>query len=87
MDVVTFDFFDPTDILIRLLVLSPISARAENLAFYPEAGSILHDFCHGARLIRRIYETIPEGTAVLTAVIFSTKSIAMPKDLQVVMGP
>ena len=66
---VRFTFYDPTDILIRLLVLSPIGARAENLALYPEASNVLHDFCHGARL-RRIYETVPDGAAVLTAVLF-----------------
>ena len=66
---VTFTFYDPTDMMIRLLVLSPIGARAENLALFPEASNALHDFCHGARL-RRIYETIPDGAAVLTAVLF-----------------
>jgi hypothetical protein len=69
IDVVRFDFFDPTDVLVRLLTLSPIGAREENMAFFPEVGDVLHDFCHGARL-RRIYETIPDGAAVLTAVLF-----------------
>jgi hypothetical protein len=69
MDVVKFTFFDPTDILVRLLALSPLGAREENMAFFPEPSDVLHDFCHGARL-RRMYETIPEGAAVLSAVIF-----------------
>jgi hypothetical protein len=69
MNEVRFKFFDPTDTLLRLLLLSPIGAHADNMAFYPEASNVLHDFCHGARL-RRMYETIPEGAAVLTAVLF-----------------
>ena len=67
--VVTFKFFDPIDILIRLLALSPLSAREENLAFFPEPQNLLHDYCHGERL-SRIYETIPKGAAVLSAIIF-----------------
>ena len=67
--VVTFTFFDPTDLLIRLLALSPLGARDENLAFFPEPGNLLHDYCHGDRL-QRMYDTIPQGAAVLSAVIF-----------------
>jgi hypothetical protein len=67
--VVTFTFFDPTDLLIRLLALSPLGAREENLAFFPEPGNLLHDYCHGDRL-QRMYDTIPQGAAILSAVIF-----------------
>jgi len=66
---VTFNFYDPVEILIRLLVFSPVAARDENLAFFPEAGEDLHDFCHGDRL-RRIHASLPQGTAALTAVLF-----------------
>jgi hypothetical protein len=69
MSVVKFSFFDPTDQLVRLLALSPLGVRGDNMALFPEAGHLLHDFCHGARL-RRIYETIPDGAAVLSAAIF-----------------
>jgi hypothetical protein len=68
-NVVKFTFFDPTDLLLRLLLLSPLGAREENLAFFPEESNVLHDFCHGARL-QRMYDTMPEGAAVLSAVIF-----------------
>jgi hypothetical protein len=54
---------------VRLLVLSPVGAREENLAFFPEASDTLHDYCHGDRL-RRIHEALPEGSAALTAVLF-----------------
>ena len=66
---ITFNFYDPTDILVRLLVFSPVAKREENLAFFPEKGDVLHDFCHGDRL-RRIHESLPEGCAALTAVLF-----------------
>ena len=66
---ITFTFFDPTETLVRLLVFSPVAARKDNLALFPESGEVLHDFCNGDRL-RRIQATLPEGTAALTAVIF-----------------
>jgi hypothetical protein len=69
VEVVKFEFFDPTDVLVRLLALSPIGARPENMAFFPEASPTLHDFCHGDRL-RRMHESMPTGAAVLTAVLF-----------------
>ena len=67
--VVEFQFFDPTDLLVRLLVLSPIAARDENMAFFPEDSETLHDYCHGDRL-RRIHNSMPDGSAALTAVLF-----------------
>ena len=66
---ITFEFFDPTDLLVRLLVLSPVASRDENMAFFPEESDSLHDFCHGDRL-RRIHESMPEGSAALTAILF-----------------
>jgi hypothetical protein len=69
MDVVRFEFFDPTDLLVRLLVLSPIAAQKANLSFFPEASDKLHDYCHGDRL-RRIHESMPYGAAVLIGILF-----------------
>jgi hypothetical protein len=69
LDVITFDFYDPTDLLIRLLALGPLGARDENLALFPEDSNSLHDYCHGARM-KRIHESMPRGSAALTAVIF-----------------
>jgi hypothetical protein len=66
---ICFNFFDPTDMLVRLLVCGPLGARAENLAFFPENSEVLYDFCHGARL-QRMHNATPRGAAVLTAVIF-----------------
>ena len=69
MDVITFDFFDPADLLIRLLVLGPLGAREENMAFFPEVSNSLFDYCHGARM-QRIHESMPRGSAALTAILF-----------------
>jgi hypothetical protein len=66
---ICFNFFDPTDMLVRLLVCGPLGARAENFAFFPENSELLYDFCHGARL-QRMHNATPRGAAVLTAVIF-----------------
>ena len=69
MEEICFEFFDPTDMLVRLLVCGPLGARAENGAFFPETSDLLFDFCHGARLLR-MHNSTPPGAAVLTAVIF-----------------
>ena len=66
---ITFEFYDPTDMLVRLLALGPLSAHDENFAFFPEDSPLLHDFCHGARL-RRMHDAMPEGSAVLSTVLF-----------------
>ena len=41
---VTFEFIDPTDALIRLLLLSPLAAKEENLSFFPKDGLYFEDF-------------------------------------------
>ena len=69
MDVITFNFFDPTDILARLFTCSPLAARDENLSLFPVDSDLLYDFCHGGRM-RRMHDCMPKGAAVLTAVMF-----------------
>ena len=71
---ITFEFFDPTEILIRLLVFSSATARDDNLSFFPQKGEVLHGFCNGDRL-RRIHNSLPKGAAALTAVIFLMRLI------------
>ena len=66
---VTFEFVDPTEALIRLLLFSPLAAQEENLALSYEAGDTYDDFCTGDRWGRAQRE-IPEGASVLTCVIF-----------------
>ena len=68
-DSVTFSFFNPTDLLVRLIALGPLGSRDENLALFPQEGPMLHDFCNGARM-QRVHDTMPTGAAALTAVLF-----------------
>ena len=69
MSEVVFNFFDPTDILIRLIALSPLGARDENLAFFPEDSPSLHDYCHGERM-KQIHDSMPFGSVPLNAILF-----------------
>ena len=66
---VTFKFIDPTDALVRLLLLSPLAANEDNLSFVPREGLYYADFHDGARM-RRIHEELPAGAVALTSVLF-----------------
>jgi hypothetical protein len=66
---VTFKFIDPTDALVRLLLLSPLAANEANLSFYPKEGLYLRDF-HDDERMRRIHEELPNGAVALTSVLF-----------------
>jgi len=66
---VEFTFTDPTDALIRLLLLGPLAADGKNLSFFPREGNYYADYHDGARL-RRICEETPAGAAPLTSVLF-----------------
>ena len=41
---IVFKFFDPTEILVRLLMFSPVAGHNDNLALFPENNEILHGF-------------------------------------------
>ncbi len=66
---VEFTFTDPTDALVRLLLLGPLAADDKNLSFFYREGNHLADFHDGARM-QRICQEMPEGTAPLTSVLF-----------------
>ncbi len=66
---VTFKFIDPTDALVRLLLLSPLAANEDNLSLFPKEGLYLADFHDGERM-RRIHEELPKGAVALTSVPF-----------------
>ena len=68
---VTFKFIDPTDALVRLLLLSPLAANEDNLSFVPKDGLYYADFHDGARM-RRIHEELPAGAVALTSVRHQT---------------
>ena len=64
-----FSFLDPTDVLVRLLLYSPLAKDPDNLKFFPTNGPSYNDFCDGSRL-RRVTNSLPKGTAALTCVLF-----------------
>mgnify|MGYP006974837011 CR=1 FL=1 len=64
-----FSFLDPTDVLVRLLLYSPLAKDPENLQFSPTNGPSYNDFCDGSRL-RRVTNSLPKGTAALKCVLF-----------------
>ena len=67
---VTFSFVDPTDALVRMLMLGPLAANEDNLRFFPRRDSSYYaDFEDGERL-RRIHEELPASSAALTSVLF-----------------
>ena len=66
---VHFEFCDPVDALMRILLLSPLAADPKNLALTPEDGSYYSDYCNGERM-ERIHAALPPGTRALTGVIF-----------------
>ena len=66
---INFDFLDPVEQLVRLLVCSPLAADTGNLCFAPEITSEYYDLCSGERW-RRIHATLPEGGHALTCLIF-----------------
>ena len=66
---VTFKFIDPTDALVRLILLSPLAGNEDNLSLIPRDGSYYADFHDGDRM-RRIHEELPAGAVALTSVPF-----------------
>ena len=69
---VEYEFFYPTDVLMRMLLLSPLAADPTNLCFWPRDSPQYEDYCDGARLAR-ITAALPPGTAALTSILFFDK--------------
>ena len=65
---VHFEFYDPVDVLMRLLLLSSLAADPRNLVLVPEEGGCA-DYCNGERM-ERIHAALPPGTRALTGVFF-----------------
>ena len=66
---VTFDFLDPTDVLARILIMSPLAADPDNLILFARTSDNYDDFCDGERM-HRIQAALPNGTAALTSILF-----------------
>ncbi len=68
-----FQFWDPVEVLMRLLLTGPLSADNSNLQFGPRDGDYYEDFCDGDRL-RRVYAySLPKKGTALTCVLFFDK--------------
>ena len=66
----TFEFLDPVECLIRLLTVGPLSANMDNLSFAPRRNyGFYEDFVDGERL-KRIYDALRPGASALTSVLF-----------------
>ena len=70
-DTIEFQFLDPTDVLARILIMSPLAADPNNLSLFPRTTDdfAYDDFCDGERL-SRIQATLPIGAAALTSILF-----------------
>ena len=70
---ITFEHVDPTEALVQMLIVGPLAADPGNMAFFAKPNSRHYDdFVDGARMAR-IQESLPEGTAALTSVLFFDK--------------
>ena len=69
VDFFNFEFDDPTDVLIRLLLFSPLAADPCNLCFRPEVRRYYEDFCDGSRM-HRVEADLPKGTIALGCILF-----------------
>ena len=70
---ITFVHEDPTEALVQMLVVGPLAANPGNMAFFATPDSSHYDdFSDGARMAR-IQNSLPEGTAALTSVLFFDK--------------
>jgi hypothetical protein len=70
---ITFRHVDPTEALVRMLVVGPLAADMGNLQFFPRQGSDFYDdYADGGRMAR-IQQALPSGTAALSSVLFFDK--------------
>ena len=64
-----FDFVDPVEMLVRLLVCSPLASDDKNICLEYEESAYYTDFCNGDRW-KRIQDKLPQGSFALTCIIF-----------------
>jgi hypothetical protein len=66
---ITWTFWNPIEVLVRLLTMGPLAAIPSTFALFPVESEYLDDFCHGEKL-KRIYNAIPRNTCVLSSILF-----------------
>jgi hypothetical protein len=69
METLTWEFWNPCEILIRMATMGPLSANPKAFALFPVESMHLDDFCHGEKM-KRIFNAIPQDTCALSAILF-----------------
>jgi hypothetical protein len=69
LESITWKFWNPCELLIRMLTMGPLSAEQSALALFPVESEYLEDFCHGDKM-KRIFEAIPKHTCALSSILF-----------------
>ncbi len=69
MECITWDFWNPCELLIRMLTMGPLSAQPSVLALFPVESEYLDDFCHGDKM-KRIFAAIPRNTSCLSSILY-----------------
>jgi hypothetical protein len=79
MESITWNFWNPCEILIRMVTMGPLSSKPNAFALFPLESNHLDDFCHGEKM-KRILESLPKDTSALSAILFSMRSTVIKKD-------
>ena len=66
---ITWEFWNPCDLLVRMLTMGPLSAIPSAFALNPVECGYLDDFCHGDKM-KRISAALPRDTSVLSSILF-----------------
>jgi hypothetical protein len=69
MATISWTFWNPCDLLIRLLTMGPLAAIPGAFALFPEESEVLDDFCHGDKM-KRIFGALPRHTSCLSSILF-----------------
>ena len=69
MESLTWEFWNPCEVLIRLMTMGPLSAIASAFALFPMESEYLDDFCHGEKM-KRIFEALPRHTSALSSIMY-----------------
>ena len=69
MESLTWEFWNPCEVLIRLMTMGPLSAIPSAFALFPIESDSLDDFCHGEKM-KRIFEALPRHTSALSSILY-----------------
>jgi hypothetical protein len=65
----SWTFWNPCELLIRLLTMGPLAAMPGAFALFPEDSDSLDDFCHGDKM-KRVFAALPRHTSCLISILF-----------------